>query len=81
MDYAQVAVMLTSGQEVVGGRSRSGRGFVRVSKEAWEEMKKVAREHLEGCGSSGPKTVRTVTLTYCELIGVEHLEPEEEFLI
>jgi len=68
-------------QKAVEGWSRSGRAFVKIPKEEWEEMKKVAREHLEGCGSSGPKTLRTVTVTYCELIGVEYLEPEEEFSI
>lgn len=51
------------------------------SEEAWEEVKKVAREHLKGCDSFGPKTLKTVALTDSERSGVEYLESEKVFSI
>jgi len=55
--------------------------FVKGFKDAWGELKEVARTHLKGCESSGPKTLRTVALAYSERTGVEYLEPEEEFSV
>lgn len=71
----------TSFEEEYGGESGSRRLFVGGSEEAWEEVKKLAREHLKDCDSSGPKTLKTMALTDSELSGVEYLEPEEEFSI
>jgi len=61
--------------------TRSRQALAKASEDAWEEVKKVASEHLKGCGSSGPKTLRTVALACRDRTGVRYFEPEEEFSI
>lgn len=56
------------------------RDFKKDSENAWEDIKNVARDHLESCGGSGPKILRTRTVAYTEQKGVEYSEPEEEFV-
>jgi len=56
-------------------------GFTKAADGAWEEVKKVAREHLESCGGPGSKILKTASLTYSQRTGVKYLEPEEEFRI
>jgi len=62
----------------------SGKGrkaFAKASRDAWDEVKRTAREHLKDCDSPGPKTLRTIALAYSEQTGVKYLEPEEEIPI